>query len=302
MNSRKFKRMKVHTLLYFNPGKRNKYIGKRLLLAPALFFLVNCSSDSIGDGNGLTQPSVDATFTVTKTAENKYHLKRAYNNYILSKWNIDNNGYNTGKSEEDISFLDAGSYVIQHQAIGIGGEVGGTSSQTIVVPTSDPVSGNIIQGGRFDTPEEISKWSKHIISSTQAEWVFANGAVTMVANEGRQQGIYQAINVEAGQKYAIDMVTSSETALVDTWFEVYVLNSIPASGTDVSGTVYRNINTWDGCGKGQFKGKVSSIGCNPSKNGGVYTATTTGKVYLFIKCGGKTVNGLSIDKVEFRKI
>lgn len=98
------------------------------------------------------------------------------------------------------------------------------------------------------------------------------------------------------------MVASSDTPLVNTWFEVYMLSSIPATGQDVGGTVYRNINTWDGCGTSKFKGKVSSVGCNASKNGGEFTATTTGTMYLVIKCGGQTVNSLSIDKVEFRRM
>lgn len=280
-----------------------KYINKSLLLGSAIFFLASCTPDTVdGDGNGITQSSVDASFTATKTAENRYTLKRNFNNYITSKWNIDDDGFNIGKEEEKLFLPDAGTYVIQHQAIGIGGVVAGTSSQTIVVPTSDPVSGNMIQGGRFDTPDEIAKWTKHIISPSGAEWVFSNGKATIVANGGSQQAIYQAVNVEAGKKYSIDMVASSDTALVDTWFEVYVLNSIPATGQDVSGTVYRNINTWAGCGKSAFKGKISSVGCDAAKNGGVFTATTTGTVYLVIKCGGSTVNSLSIDKVEFRRM
>ncbi|SDR14247.1 hypothetical protein SAMN05421664_3762 [Chryseobacterium soldanellicola] len=279
-----------------------KYINKSLLLCSAAFLLASCTPDTVEEGNGLSQEAVDASFTATKTAENRYQLKAATNNYILSKWNIDDDGYNTGKSTQDIFLPDAGTYVIQHQAVGIGGQVAGTASQTIVVPTSDPVSGNMIQGGRFDTPDEVAKWSKHIISPSGAQWVFANGNATIVATGNNQQAIYQAVSVEAGKQYSIDMVASSDTPLVNTWFEVYVLNSIPASGQDVSGPVYRNINTWDGCGTSKFGGKVSSVGCNSSKNGGVYTATATGTVYLVIKCGGQTVNSLSIDKVEFRRM
>jgi len=279
-----------------------KFISKGLLLSSAVFFLASCTPDTIdGYGNGIMPSAADASFKVTKTAENRYNLKANSNNYIFSKWNIDDDGYNAGKNEENIFLPDAGTYVIQHQTIGVGGTVSGTSSGTIVVPTSDPVAGNMIQGGRFDTPDEIAKWSKHTISASGAQWVFANGKATIVANGGSQQGIYQAVNVVAGQKYAIDMVVSSESALVDTWFEVYVLNSMPVTGQDISGTVYRNINTWAGCGKSAFKGKVSSVGCDSPKNGGVFTATTTGTVYLEIKCGGTTVNSLSVDKVEFRR-
>ncbi len=279
-----------------------KYINKSLLLAAVIFSFASCTPDSTDEGNGLGQESVDAGFTISKTSENRYRLKTNSNNYINTKWNIDDEGFNFGKNVEDLFLPDAGTYLIEHQAYGKGGVLAGTASQTVVVPTSDPISGNMIKGGRFDTPDEISKWTKHIISASGAEWIFSNGKATIVTSGGAQQAIYQAVQVEAGKKYSIDMVASSSSALVDTWFEVYVLNSIPAAGSDVGGTVYRNINTWAGCGKAAFKGKVSSVGCDSPKNGGVFTATTTGTVYLFIKCGGQTVNGLSIDKVEFRRM
>jgi hypothetical protein len=280
-----------------------KYINKSLLLGSAIFFLASCSPDTIdGEGNGLSQGAVDGSFKVAKTAENRYRLTTNANNYIMTKWNIDDEGFNIGKNIQDVFLPDAGTYVVEHQAFGIGGVLAGTGTQTITVPTSDPISGNMILGGRFDTADEVSKWTIHKISASGSQWVFANGKATIVASGGSQQGVFQAVNVVAGQKYSIDMVASSDTALVDTWFEVYVLNSIPVTGQDISGTVYRNINTWSGCGKSAFKGKVSSVGCDTVKNAGVYTATTTGTVYLEIKCGGSTVNSLSIDKVEFRRM
>jgi len=281
-----------------------KYINKSLLISASVFFMASCSPDTVEEGNGLTQPEVDAAFTVTKTAENRYHLKRVNDNninFINSQWNIDYDGFVNGKNEIDVFLPDAGTYIIQHSAVGIGGVSGGMTSQTVVVPTSDPVAGNIIQGGRFDTPAEVAKWTIFPISSTGAQWVFANGKATIVASGSNQQAFYQAVNVVAGQKYSIDMVASSATPLVDTWFEVYMLDSLPAPGNDLSGTVYRNINTWDGCGKTAFGGKVSAIGCNSGKNSGIYTATSTGTVYLVIKCGGGNVSGLSVDKVELRK-
>lgn len=261
---------------------------------------ISCTPDTIdGDGNGLTQGPLDGSFTVSKTAENRYTLKANSDNYLVSRWNIDYEGFNGGDHTQNIFLPDAGTYVVQHQAAGIGGQVGGEAQQTIVVPTSDPVAGNLVRGGRFDTPAEIAEWSIHTISPSGAQWVFANGVATIVASGGNQQAIYQAIQVEAGKKYSIDMVISSKTALVDTWFEVTVLNSMPASGSDISGTVYRAINTWAGCGKSPFGGRISSVGCGD--NSGVFTATATGTVYLVIKCGGTTVNGLSVDKVEFRR-
>lgn len=277
-----------------------KYITTSLLLSAGIFFMTGCTPETVDEGYGITQPAVDAGFTVTKISENKYHLKRNYNNYLNSQWNVDGGGFATGKDEIDVFFPDTGTYTVQHNAIGIGGQVGGTASHTFVVATPDPIAGNILQGGKFETADDIAKWSIHAISPTKAQWVFSNKAATIVASESNQQAIYTQINVEAGKKYTIDLTASSASALEDTWFEVYVLNSLPAAGQDVSGTVYRNINTWDGCGKAAFGGKISAIGCG-SKNAGVYTATATGSVYLVIKCGGKTVNGLTIDNVEVRR-
>lgn len=277
-----------------------KYIKASILLSAGIFFMASCSPDTVDEGYGITQPAVDASFTVTKISENKYHLKRNYNNYLNSQWNIDGAGFVAGKDEMDVFFPDTGTYTVQHNAVGIGGQVGGTASHSFTITIPDPIAGNILQGGKFDTAEDIAKWTIHTISPTKAQWVFSNKAATIVASESNQQAIYTKINVEAGKQYTIDLTASSASALEDTWFEVYVLNSIPASGQDISGTVYRNINTWDGCGKSAFGGKVSAVGCG-SKNGGIFTATTTGPVYLVIKCGGKTVSGLTIDNVEVRR-
>ncbi|WP_407402615.1 hypothetical protein [Chryseobacterium sp.] len=273
----------------------------KLTMSVALFTTASCVPETVdGDGRGIDDKNIDPSFTVTKTAENKYSLKRNLNNYIASKWNIDEDGYYVGKAEENLFLPDAGTFVVEHQAIGMGGE-SKIATQTLVVPTSDPNAGNMVKGGRLDTPEEVAKWTIHKISPSGAQWVFANKKATLVAQDGNQQGFYQAIDVVAGQKYSIDLVASSETPLVNTWFEVYVLDHAPVDGQDVNGQVYRNINTWAGCGLAKFSGKVSTIGCDDAKNSGKYTATKTGTVYLEVKCGGSKINALSVDKIEFRK-
>jgi len=101
-----------------------KYIKTSLLWSAGLFFFASCSPDTVdGDGNGITPIPVDASFRITKTAENKYQLKTVNNNYIFSWWNIDDDGFNTGKDTENIFLPDAGTYVIEHQAYGIGGQL-----------------------------------------------------------------------------------------------------------------------------------------------------------------------------------
>lgn len=263
---------------------------------------VSCVPDSIdGDGNGLVPAAnIDAGFTITQTSANHYVLKANTANYIVSKWDIGGAGFTNGKQEESIFLPDAGKYIIKHAAIGQGGNVAGMTEQTIDVPKSDPKAGNLVKGGKFDTAEDIANWKILKISNSKAAWTFGSGVATIIASESNQQAIYQAIDVVAGTKYNIDMFVSS-TGLKDTWFEVLVLDNEPPQGSDVSGTVYRNINTWVGCGKSEFSGKISAVGCDGDKNKGVYTATKTGKVYLVIKCGGASVNA-KVDNVEFRGI
>jgi hypothetical protein len=61
----------------------------------------------------------------------------------------------------------------------------------------------------------------------------------------------------------------------------------PEDGKDFNdGGMLRSINTWDGCGKDPFAGKISSISCKPSNNLGIFTTTSTVDVYLGIPGGG----------------
>lgn len=261
---------------------------------------VSCVPESIdGDGNGLVpDASIDAGFTITETSANHYVLKANANNYIVSKWNIDGGGFSNGKQTEELFLPDAGKYVVKHAAIGQGGNVAGITEQTITVAKSDPKSGNLIKGGKFDSAEDIANWKILKISNENAAWTLGNGAATLVASLSNQQAIYQAVDVVAGTKYTMDMQVSSP-GLKDTWFEVLVLDNEPPQGNDVSGTVYRTINTWAGCGNSEFNGKISAVGCDGDKNKGVYTATKTGKVFFLIKCGGASAN-VKVDNVELR--
>ena len=269
--------------------------------------MVSCVPDRVdGDGNGLVHSgAIDASFTITQTSPNHYRLKANTTNYMFSKWNIDNEGAYSGKMEENIFLPDAGSFVVEHQAIAQGGAVAASSQQTIRVATSDPNAGNLVAGGKFANSDDWSKWT---INSTgpDAQWTFTPGKATLTAIEFAGQGIYQAIQVVEGKEYNIDMLASSTSGCDDTWFEVYCGYNVPVPGSDYNGdgNIYRSINTWDGSGRNPFSGKISIIGqVNPAKNIGVFKATQTGTVYLGIRGGGADMkDGISITNVEFRGI
>ncbi|WPR72648.1 hypothetical protein SLW70_05825 [Flavobacterium sp. NG2] len=275
--------------------------GIYLMFALATLGILNsCQPDEVGNGNGLTDANVDASFTITPVAGavNKYTLSAQTNNVLASKWDVGEGEY-AGKMIETVSFPDAGTYTIVHTAIGKGGATK-TATKQIVVATSDPVAGNIIQGGKFESATDHAKWTILNISASGAAWTFNNGSATIKGGGWSQQGIYQAVQVQANKDYKIDMKVSGSGAS-NTWFEVFVSKTAPVQNSDYSADGKRmGLSTWDGCGNAPFSGKLSVVGCTGSGN--TVRFTEAGTVYLVIKCGGENIGttGISITNVEMR--
>lgn len=273
---------------------------------------VSCTPDRIdGDGNGLAPAAnVDGGFTVTQTGPNHFVLKTKASNYIFSRWNVGGDGFYTGKNEETIFIPDEGTYKVEHQAIGQGGLVAGSSSETIVVKTSDPAAGNIIKGSKLATSEDIANWKLTFPNpSGSAKWDFSNGKATFTAGGWERNVIYQEVQVIEGKSYKADALVSSTTGVEDSWFEIYVGYTKPTANSDYSGdgndsTWLRGINTWAGSGKSAFSGKISAVGSvNTNNPDGIFKATKTGTVYFAIRSGGNNMKGgISLTNVELRGI
>jgi hypothetical protein len=277
--------------------KRSIYL---LFAIASVSSLTSCTNEAIGDGNGLSDPNVDATFTITPLAGavNKYTLDAQTTNVIGSKWDIGDGAF-VGKMSEVISLPDAGTYTIKHTAIGRGG-LTTTASQELVVATSDPVAGNLIQGGKFADATDHSKWTVLNISASGTSWAFNSGSATVKGGGWNQQGIYQAVQVQANKEYKIDMKVSGGGSS-NTWFEVYASKTPPVQNSDYSADGRRmGMSTWDGCATSAFEGKLSTLGCVGSGN--VVKFTEAGTIYLVIKCGGENIGatGISITNVEMR--
>lgn len=269
----------------------------------ALSILISCQPDEPSVGNGLSDQNADATFTIAPVvgAVNKYTLTSQTIDVIGgSKWDI-GEGYFDGKLTETVYFPDAGTYTINHKVLGRGGVLSAAKSQVLIVPTSDPNGGNLVVGGKFTNSTDWDKWTKLETNSESATIVYENGFAHLTAKWWNGQGIYQKVSVVAGKTYNIDLHTSSTSGCSNTWFEVYCGYAIPANKDYNDGGMKRSINTWDGCGNVPFSGKISAIGCKASNNLGVFTATTTGDVYLVIRGGGEDMkDGIKITNVEMR--
>ncbi len=280
-----------------------------LIIVTALSFLTACQPDDVGNGNGILGPELDASFTVNPVPEktNTYSLKAVATNYIGSKWDMGNGaGTFIGKSEETIAFPDKGTYTVVHTALGIGGQ-SYSSSQNIIVETSDPIAGNMVQGGKFENADDWSKWTILNITPTSGStfWTFAPGSANVSFPVSGNQAIYQAINVDANTNYKIDMVVSSPAGIVNTWFEVYCLTTVPVQGSDygnVGAEGVNGLNFWVGCGITPFNGLLSALSC-VGKFNGVVTFPTSGTVYLVIKCGSQVPgNSITVKNVEMRRV
>lgn len=270
--------------------------------------LNSCQPDVVGVGNGLTDTNVDASFTVTPVegAVNKFKLSAQKTNVIASKWDIGEGTY-SGKMIETVFFPDAGTYTITHTAIGKGGSTN-SISQDIIVANSDPVAGNIIQGGKFENAADQSKWTVLNLSpSGAAKWTFNTGSATINSSGSwNQEAIYQSIEVVKDKEYTVDMLVSSLNGSNETWFEVFVGKTVPTSGVEYKDNKVMGLSTWDGCATAAFSGRLSVVGCVKNEVtktvSNVVKFAESGTVYFVIRCGGKTftTSGITIKNIEVR--
>lgn len=276
-----------------------------LMALLSVWIFTGCQPDEVDSGNGLSDPSVDASFTITPVdgAVNRYILQAQTTNVISSKWDVGDGVY-SGKMTEEVFFPDAGTYSISHTAVGRGGATN-TVTKELIVEQSDPVAGNLVLGGKFADADDHAKWTILNISAGGAAWTFNDGSATIHASGWNQQGIYQTIEVEKDKEYSIDMLVSGG-ANTDTWFEVYAGTTPPVTGSDYTDTRIMGLSTWNGCGNATFSGRLSVIGCvSNSQTESISNKVvfdTAGTIYLVIRSGGSALapEGITITNVEFR--
>ncbi|NMH29663.1 hypothetical protein [Flavobacterium silvaticum] len=281
-------------------NNKTKFWG---ILALAGMTLAACSPEEVdGDGNGIINTlDLDATFTVTEVSANHYRVQSGETRATSHYWS-DGSVSGPDGDARDYFFPDAADYTITHRVCGIGGQDCLESVQTVHVPVSDPVQGNIVVNPKF--LDGSTGWTILNISPSGAQWTFNDGSASLVASGFNQQAIYQPIQVEGGHTYKFDMTVSSP-GLQDTWFELYADYAAPTQNSDYSaGGRLLQINTWGGCGGSAFNGQLSSFypcGSTSDVSGQTRQFATSGTVYLLIKSGGGNAN-LTVTNVEVRRI
>ena len=146
----------------------------------------------------------------------------------------------------------------------------------------------------------------HIASNDDVKFtVNVDGSILVTGGNGGHQGVFQAVEVQGGKDYTIDLNVKGGGA-VDTWYEVYVADKQPIQGQDYTnepGDINRlALNTWSGCGVAPFDGALSSVGCGGS--GKVVHMDVSGTIYIVIKSGGVSMgpDGILATDIDFRKV
>ena len=289
----------------------NNLIATYCLLATISAVIIGCQTNDNPTNNGLaiSNATLDATFTIDQTnaSQNKYVLNANDKNVLANIWNLnDGNNPKNGSSNYSVFIPDAGTYNIQHTSVGRGG-ASDTKSQTLVVPTSDPISGNLVQGGRFQNVADHAKWTILNIAGSHINWTFGNGFANVSGASPTaygQQGIYQAMQIIANKEYFVDMNIKGNACL-SSWFEVYIGTAVPQQNNDYnSGGKRISISTFGCLMSNAFDGKLLTLSCDGS-GGKKIKFPTSGTVYLVIRSGGFNNNtlgtgGIRISNVEFR--
>lgn len=280
-----------------------------IVLIVLVLFIGSCQKDDLTDNGLENKVALDPSFVITPVSgeNNTYNFVAKRDNIMAWKWNLGGGTSDFfGQASMKIFYPDAGNYTIVNNVMGKGG-IYVSSNQMLNVPVSDPISGNLVRGGKFLNAAEHNEWTILNIAGTHVKWNFGAGFASITGTSSfayAQQGIYQAIQVEANKKYVLDMNIMG-TPCKNTWFEAYVGSAVPTQNQEYSdGGKRMGFKTFDNCGMSSaFDGKLSVLRCEGSGN--IIQFPTARTVYLVIRSGGfgdntLGISGVRVTNVEFR--
>lgn len=279
----------------------NIYKNSALLIAVTVIVLaVGCSPTEIENGNPLSNPNIDATFTTTADASGNHITTSGQTDGILvHRWD-NGDGEFKGNSNHEFFFPDAGTYTITHTVYGNGGSFN-KSMNEIIITKPDPISGNLILGGNFLNQQDYAHWIK--IDDDSAVWTFNQGSATLPLYGwiDPQAIIYQAIEVVAGKKYKIDMHIKGEVPGW-AWLDVFVEPVKPVQDVNYGGNGIKPKLGFENYGDTfQVDGLLSKIYKKGDATGAVMTFAQSGTQYLVIK-GNGNIGPLTITNIELRRV
>lgn len=233
-------------------------------------------------------------------------------------------GTTSTATNPDHRFPAYGTYNVKLTVTGLLGDVS-TITKAVAV-----VNSNLLQGGDMETGSSAfwSIWS----SQTAIPPVFGyTGAKPSAgydgclrfpsfsnSSSGTNELIYQAVQVTAGKQYKLSAQVKLPAGGKQCYLQFYISNDAN-TWNENNGTpptqLFMSLNTWHGWGGYSGSGPTIAVDGDMTAavtiygmyglggaNGGIYTATTTGTIYIGIQAGtwAGTSNGdFLIDNVSF---
>lgn len=271
----------------------------------AIGLLFMACDPKVDSGIGLGPVPTDAQidFSIEPGADS-YHWILKNNSSVngITYWDL-GNGATASGNEVEVHYPDIDTYTITLTLVTSGGSV--TKTIEHVQEVADPLFGNLVKGGKFETADDIANWTIQYPDLGNPGIVeFVNGRVHYdnAPWSWGQATIYQPIEVSADQEYRVDL--NFETAGVfNAWFKVYACLTEPVDGTEYTGPILiTEIPIW-GADIPAKSGRLLDL-YNPdsgNQNNCVVTFPTSGTIWLEIQCGAQELfDGVYIDNVEFR--
>lgn len=216
------------------------------------------------------------------------------------------------------SFPDFGVYTVKLTVTGLLGDVV-TKEQEVTVADN-----NLLEGGGFEAGDHVhwQNWSSQ--NNNPPQFGYTDDGPTggygaalrfpSFSNSGgsTNQLIYQAVEVEAGKRYQFSARIKVPSGASQAYYQFYIsrdANTWVENNTDQANH-FLVINSWHGWGQlnnsTAFDGRLidaanKSYGFGAA-TGGVYTATTTGTVYIGVQAGtwqGRSNGDWLLDNMSF---
>lgn len=243
--------------------------------------------------------SEDAAFTFEYDPENPNRV--TFNALTETEtwythWSFGDNTAAEGMAAEKLYPL-SGEYEVRFKIFTEGGTA--QTTQTVSIER-DLIGPNLLVNGELEGDQG---WTILPISPG-VEVTFQDGKASWSGGGWGQAGIYQALDIEAGQAYQINMDIEAG-GLSDCWFEVYVGRAEPTPGVDYTeGGIRLGLNTWDGCGSDPIQAQLIDVSCSAGGGDGTFDFAQAGTVYLVIRGGGADYGnpGVTIDNVSVRPL
>jgi PKD repeat protein len=263
----------------------------------------------------------------TTTASGVY---LTFNNASISidscSWNFGDNSATSNAISPSHLFSEAGNYPVTLTVYGIGGD-------TAVITTSVTVGYECINGGGMESGDAASwtVWSQQANDpptfgyTTDHPSAGSGGCLefpNFVAPGGGSTNelLYQQVYVQAGKQYQFSAQVKLPAGGTQCYMQFY-LSTDPNTWNENNGNpptqLFASLNTWHGWGGYSGSGPTvavdgslitlcQSLGLyGPYASNGIYTATTTGWMYLGIQAGtweGYSNGAFLVDDVSFAQL